>query len=211
MGEARGLGGRRVRLAARPSPLRLRLPRPPAPPLVVLPLIASALKRYARALAITASAFSAFRLFRRRRPRLTQMASAAGRKSLRARAPAPCAPPCGLGLPSRGAGVGGRPLQQAPAIPFFGIGGGWLFRGHSAAAAPFAGQSCGQYTRSGGGLVGAACGPPPAPLGPSGALQPRPPFWGPRGGAYFIALRGFRCGGLDIVAAASPGHYMLWC
>ena len=40
-----------------------------------------------------------------------------------------------------------------------------------------------------GGLVGAASGPPPAPLGPSGALQPRPPFWGPGAGLFLVSLR----------------------
>ena len=66
-----------------------------------------------------------------------------GRKSLRARAPAPCAPPLASACRDAGAGAGGRPLRQAPAIPFFSVGGGWLLRGHSAAAAPPPGQSCG--------------------------------------------------------------------
>ena len=79
---------------------------------------------------------SALRLNRHRRPR-----SRSWRRWLGAKACAPtagfrCAPP----VPSRAVprvAVGGRrALRQAPAIPLFRVGGGWLLRSHSAAAAP---------------------------------------------------------------------------
>ena len=100
-------------------------------------------RRYARASGIAPAAFVGFSPFPSPPPPLAQLASWPGRKAC---APAPRLPvpplwprPAG----DAGAGVGGRPLQQAPAIPFFSVGGGWLFRGHSAAAAPPPGQSCG--------------------------------------------------------------------
>ena len=122
---------------------RAAAPSAPARPLVVLPLNASALNRYARASGIAPAAFVGFSPVSGCPPPLAQMAGSRGEKAC---APAPrcrCAPPLASACRDAGAGVGGRPLRQAPAIPFFSVGGGWLLRGHSAAAAPPPGQSCG--------------------------------------------------------------------
>ena len=145
---------------------------------------------------------SAFRLFRPRRPRLRSWRRGRGEKAC---APAPrcrCAPPLASACRDAGAGVGGRPLRQAPAIPFFSVGGGWLLRGHSAAAAPLAGQSCGHQSG-----VGGLASAKPRPFGPRRGAPAPPPILGPRGGAFFS----FAAAGVDIVAVAAPGHYMLWC
>ena len=122
---------------------RAAAPSAPTPPLVVLPLNASALIGMRARRASRPPPLSAFRLFRPRRPRLRSWRRGRGEKAC---APAPrcrCAPPLASACRDAGAGVGGRPLRQAPAIPFFSVGGGWLLRGHSAAAAPPPGQSCG--------------------------------------------------------------------
>ena len=99
--------------------------------------------RYARASGIAPAAFVGFSPVSGCPPPLAQMAGSRGEKAC---APAPrcrCAPPLASACRDARAGVGGRPLRQAPAIPFFSVGGGWLLRGHSAAAAPPPGQSCG--------------------------------------------------------------------
>ncbi len=47
----------------------------------------------------------------------------------------------------------------------------------------------------------------PRPFGPRRGAPAPPPILGPRGGAFFS----FAAAGIDIVAEATPGHYMLWC
>lgn len=145
--------GRMVALQIRPpfDACCSRLPwgRCPPLPLVVLPLIASALLRYAR---------SPSRRDRSGAPCIRRLcaltataapANAAGgggwaQKPARPRRGSAAPPP----VPSRAVprvAVGGRrALRQAPAIPLFRVGGGWLLRPHSAAAAPRARSCCGQ-------------------------------------------------------------------
>ena len=167
---------------------RAAAPSAPARPLVVLPLNASALNRYARASGIAPAAFVGFSPFPSPPPPLAQLASWPGRKSLRARAPAPCAPPLASACRDAGAGVGGRPLRQAPAIPFL-VSVAVGSSGATPPPPPRRPVSPAAIKAEWGGLVGAASGPPPAPLGPSGALQPRPPFWGPGAGLFLVSLR----------------------
>ena len=138
---------------------------------------------------------SALPLFRCRRPRLRRWRRQRGAKACAPAAGFRCAPLCPCCAVSRGSG-GGRPLQQAPAIPFFWSGGGWLFRGHSAAVAPFAGLAAGSQ---GGGLASAAFGRRAAAAARPSAPAPPPRFW-PRGGAILVSLR--RVWGLRRLRAA---------
>ena len=149
---------------------------------------------------------SALPLNRSGRPRLTQMAAAAGGKSLRARGRVPLRPPCALAAPVRRGSGGGRPLREVPAVPLFSVGGGQLLRGHSAAVAPAPGLAA--ASRGGGACFrrGAAA-PASRPAAP-----PRPPVLYSGGGAVWFALRRF-CprGGAGYSAAANARHYILWC
>ena len=104
----------------------------------------------------------------------------------------PLCPCCAV---SRGSG-GGRPLRQAPAIPFFWSGGGWLLRGHSAAVAPFAGLAAGSQGR---GACSSGLWPPRRCSGAPLRSSPAPRFW-PRGGAILFSLR--RVWGLRRLRAA---------
>ena len=106
-----------------------------------------------------------------------------------------CAPLCPCCAVSRGSG-GGRPLRQAPAIPFFWSGGGWLLRGHSAAVAPFAGLAAGNQGR---GACSSGLWPPRRCGGAPLRSSPAPRFW-PRGGAILVSLR--RVWGLRRLRAA---------
>ena len=122
------------------------------------------------------------------------------RRELGAKACAPaagfrCAPLCPCCAVSRGSG-GGRPLRQAPAIPFFWSGGGWLLRGHSAAVAPFAGLAAGSQGR---GACSSGLWPPRRCGGAPLRSGPAPRFW-PRGGAILFSLR--RVWGLRRLRAA---------
>ena len=136
---------------------------------------------------------SALRLNRSRRPRLRSWRRPLGAKACAPAAGFRCAPLCPCCAVSRGSG-GGRPLRQAPAIPFFWSGGGWLLRGHSAAVAPFAGLAAGSQGR--GGLLQRPLAAAPlrrrAP-----PLQPRPPVLAP-GRGYFV----FAAAGLGIAPPA---------
>lgn len=136
---------------------------------------------------------SALPLNRARRPRFADGGGRWGQKParpLRGSAAPPLCPCCAV---SRGSG-GGRPLRQAPAIPFFWSGGGWLLRGHSAAVAPFAGLAAGNQGR--GGLLQRPLAAAPlrrrAP-----PLRPRPPVLAP-GRGYFV----FAAAGLGIAPPA---------
>ena len=136
---------------------------------------------------------SALPLFRCRRPRLRRWRRQRGAKACAPAAGFRCAPLCPCCAVSRGSG-GGRPLRQAPAIPFFWSGGGWLLRGHSAAVAPFAGLAAGNQGR--GGLLQRPLAAAPlrrrAP-----PLRPRPPVLAP-GRGYFV----FAAAGLGIAPPA---------
>ena len=123
------------------------------------------------------------------------MAASAGGKSLRARCGVPLRPLCPCCAVSRGSG-GGRPLRQAPAIPFFWSGGGWLLRGHSAAVAPFAGLAAGSQGR---GACFSGLWPPRRCGGAPLRSSPAPRFW-PWGGAILFSLR--RVWGLRRLRAA---------
>lgn len=135
---------------------------------------------------------SALPLFRCRRPRLRRWRRQRGAKACAPAAGFRCAPLCPCCAVSRGSG-GGRPLRQAPAIPFFWSGGGWLLRGHSAAVAPFAGLAAGNQGR--GGLASAAFGRRAAAAARPSAPAP-PPGFGPGAGLFC-----FRCGGFGDCAA----------
>lgn len=134
---------------------------------------------------------SALPLFRCRRPRLRSWRRQLGAKACAPAAGFRCAPLCPCCAVSRGSG-GGRPLRQAPAIPFFWSGGGWLLRGHSAAVAPFAGLAAGSQ---GGGLASAAFSRRAAAAARPSAPAP-PPGFGPGAGLFC-----FRCGGFGDCAA----------
>ena len=138
---------------------------------------------------------SALALNRGGRPRLTQMAASAGRKSLRARCGVPLRPPCALAAPVRRGSGGGRAVRQAPAIPFFSSGGGWLLPAHSAAVAPPPGLAAGSQGR--GGLLQRPDGPPRRCGGAPLRSSPAPRFWR-RGRGYFI----FAAAGLGIAPPA---------
>ena len=199
MGKLAPMGGARA-LPSPPSRLRLRARAPPL-------RRSSCLRRGAAGDAPLSSAqigmraapsrrnggprpSSALPLNRSRRPRLTQMAASAGGKSLRARCGVPLRPPCALAAPVRRGDGGGRAVRQAPAIPFFCSGGGWLLPAHSAAVAPPPGLAAGSQGR--GGLLQRPDGPPRRCGG-------APRFW-PRGGAILFSLR--RVWGLRRLRAA---------
>ena len=145
---------------------------------------------------------SALPLFRCRRPRLRRWRRQRGAKACAPAAGFRCAPLCPCCAVSRGSG-GGRPLRQAPAIPFFWSGGGWLLRGHSAAVAPFAGLAAGSQGR--GGLLQRPLAAAPlrrrAP-----PLRPRPPVLAP-GRGYFV----FAAAGLGIAPPAGGARGLPGC
>ncbi len=136
---------------------------------------------------------SALRLNRSRRPRLRSWRRPLGAKACAPAAGFRCAPLCPCCAVSRGSG-GGRAVRQAPAIPFFSSGGGWLLPAHSAAVAPFAGLAAGSQGRG-------ACSSRPTgrPLR-APPLQPRPPVLAP-GRGYFV----FAAAGIDIAPALTRG------
>ena len=138
---------------------------------------------------------SALPLNRARRPRFADGGVRWGQKPARPLRGFRCAPLCPCCAVSRGSG-GGRPLRQAPAIPFFWSGGGWLLRGHSAAVAPFAGLAAGSQ---GGGACSSGLWPPRRCGGAPLRSSPAPRFW-PRGGAILFSLR--RVWGLRRLRAA---------
>ena len=138
---------------------------------------------------------SALPLFRCRRPRFADGVVSGGQKPARPLRGS-AAPPCARWPPSSVASGGGRPLRQAPAIPFFWSGGGWLLRGHSAAVAPFAGLAAGSQ---GGGACFSGLWPPRRCGGAPLRSCPAPRFW-PRGGAILFSLR--RVWGLRRLRAA---------
>ncbi len=145
---------------------------------------------------------SALPLNRARRPRLRRWRRQRGAKACAPAAGFRCAPLCPCCAVSRGSG-GGRPLRQAPAIPFFWSGGGWLLRGHSAAVAPFAGLAAGNQGR--GGLLQRPLAAAPlrrrAP-----PLRPRPPVLAP-GRGYFV----FAAAGLGIAPPAGGAKGLPGC
>ena len=158
-------------------------------------LMASALFRYARASGITPAAFIGFSPFPSPPPPLRRWRRPLGAKACAPAAGFRCAPLCPCCAVSRGSG-GGRPLRQAPAIPFFWSGGGWLLRGHSAAVAPFAGLAAGSQGR---GACSSGRWPPRRCGGAPLRSSPAPRFW-PRGGAILFSLR--RVWGLRRLRAA---------
>ena len=207
MGEARGLGGRRVRLAARPSPLRLRLPRPPAPPLVV-----PAPRRCGGRAAILGTKRYA------RRPRPADAAAGRGPIGF---APCPRSPPP---LDADGVARGGqkparpRPGSAAPPLcPLAAVVPGQrrraapprgarrpivLSRWRPAPPGPLRRRRPGprQSARANkeGGLASGAAQPRPLRARP---LRPAPPFCIRGAGPFGLRCGGFvRAAGLDIVS-----------
>ncbi len=168
----------------------------PPLPLVVLPPDGVSTLRYARGPVPPkrrAAAIIGFAPFPLPPPPLRRWRRALGAKACAPAAGFRCAPLCPCCAVSRGSG-GGRPLRQAPAIPFFWSGGGWLLRGHSAAVAPFAGLAAASQGR--GGLLQRPLAAAPlrrrAP-----PLRPRPPVLAP-GRGYFV----FAAAGLGIAPPA---------
>lgn len=167
----------------------------PPLPLVVLPPDGVSTLRYARGPVPPkrrAAALIGFAPFPLPPPPLRRWRRPLGAKACAPAAGFRCAPLCPCCAVSRGSG-GGRPLRQAPAIPFFWSGGGWLLRGHSAAVAPFAGLAAGSQGR--GGLASAAFGRRAAAAARPSAPAP-PPGFGPGAGLFC-----FRCGGFGDCAA----------
>ena len=145
-------------------------------------------RRYARASGIAPAAFVGFSPFPSPPPPLAQLASWPGRKAC---APAPRlpVPPSGLGLPGTpGQASAGGPFSRLPPSHFL-VSVAVGSSGATPPPPPRRPVSPAAIKAEWGGLVGAASGPPPAPLGPSGALQPRPPFWGPGAGLFLVSLR----------------------
>ena len=165
-------------------------------------LMASALFRYARASGITPAAFIGFSPFPSPPPPLRRWRRPLGAKACAPAAGFRCAPLCPCCAVSRGSG-GGRPLRQAPAIPFFWSGGGWLLRGHSAAVAPFAGLAAGSQGRVGLLQRPLAAAPLRRRAPP---LQPRPPVLAP-GRGYFV----FAAAGLGIAPPAGGAKGLPGC
>ena len=198
MGDSRGCRGglrRGLRRCRAAPPL----------PLVVLPPDGVSTLRYARGPVPPkrrAAALIGFAPFPLPPPPLRRWRRPLGAKACAPAAGFRCAPLCPCCAVSRGSG-GGRPLRQAPAIPFFWSGGGWLLRGHSAAVAPFAGLAAGSQGR--GGLLQRPLAAAPlrrrAP-----PLQPRPPVLAP-GRGYFV----FAAAGLGIAPPAGGAKGLPGC
>ena len=170
----------------------------PPLPLVVLPPDGVSTLRYARGPVPPkrrAAALIGFAPFPLPPPPLRRWRRPLGAKACAPAAGFRCAPLCPCCAVSRGSG-GGRPLRQAPAIPFFWSGGGWLLRGHSAAVAPFAGLAAGSQGR---GACSSGLWPPRRCGGAPLRSSPAPRFW-PRGGAILFSLR--RVWGLRRLRAA---------
>lgn len=177
----------------------------PPLPLVVLPPDGVSTLRYARGPVPPkrrAAAIIGFAPFPLPPPPLRRWRRPLGAKACAPAAGFRCAPLCPCCAVSRGSG-GGRPLRQAPAIPFFWSGGGWLLRGHSAAVAPFAGLAAGNQGR--GGLLQRPLAAAPlrrrAP-----PLRPRPPVLAP-GRGYFV----FAAAGLGIAPPAGGAKGLPSC
>ncbi len=191
MGDSRGCrGGRRRGLR--------RCRAAPPLPLVVLPPEGVSTFRYARGPVPPkrrAAAIIGFAPFPLPPPPLRRWRRQRGAKACAPAAGFRCAPLCPCCAVSRGSG-GGRPLREAPAIPFFWSGGGWLLRGHSAAVAPFAGLAAGNQGR---GACFSGLWPPRRCGGAPLRSGPAPRFW-PRGGAILFSLR--RVWGLRRLRAA---------
>lgn len=177
----------------------------PPLPLVVLPPDGVSTLRYARGPVPPkrrAAAIIGFAPFPLPPPPLRRWRRPLGAKACAPAAGFRCAPLCPCCAVSRGSG-GGRPLRQAPAIPFFWSGGGWLLRGHSAAVAPFAGLAAGSQGR--GGLLQRPLAAAPlrrrAP-----PLRPRPPVLAP-GRGYFV----FAAAGLGIAPPAGGAKGLPSC
>ena len=166
---------------------RAAAPSAPTRPLVVLPLNASALNRYARASGIAPAAFVGFSPVSGCPPPLAQMAASRGEKACAPapRLPAPPLWPRPAGTP--GQASAGGPFSRLPPSHFLVSVAVGSFG--ATPPPPRRPVSPAAIKAEWGGLVGAAGGPPPAPLGPSGALQPRPPFWGPGAGLFLVSLR----------------------
>lgn len=134
---------------------------------------------------------SALPLFRCRRPRLRRWRRQRGAKACAPAAGFRCAPLCPCCAVSRGSG-GGRPLRQAPAIPFFGV----VAVGSSGATPPPSPRSPGLLRAAKvGGLAPAAFGRRAAAAARPSAPAP-PPGFGPGAGLFC-----FRCGGFGDCAA----------
>lgn len=134
---------------------------------------------------------SALPLFRCRRPRLRRWRRQRGAKACAPAAGFRCAPLCPCCAVSRGSG-GGRPLRQAPAIPFFGA----VAVGSSGATPPPSPRSPVLLRAAKvGGLASAAFGRRAAAAARPSAPAP-PPGFGPGAGLFC-----FRCGGFGDCAA----------
>lgn len=136
---------------------------------------------------------SALPLFRCRRPRLRRWRRQRGAKACAPAAGFRCAPLCPCCAVSRGSG-GGRPLRQAPAIPFF------LERWRLAPPGPLrrrrpVRRSCCGQPRWGGLLQRPLAAAPLRRRAPP--LRPRPPVLAP-GRGYFV----FAAAGLGIAPPA---------
>ena len=160
--------------------------------------------RYARALAITASAFSAFRLFRPRRPRLRSWRRGRGEKPARPR-PGSLRPPLWprpAGTP--GQASAGGPFSRLPPSHFL-VSVAVGSSGATPPPPPRRPVSPAAIKAEWGGLGRGGQRAAPGPLGAVRGAPAPPPILGPRGGAFFS----FAAAGIDIVAVATPGHYML--
>ena len=144
--------------------------------------------RYARASGITPAAFVGFSPVSGWPPPLAQMAAGRGEKACAPapRLPAPPLWPRPAGTP--GQASAGGPFGRLPPSHFL-VSVAVGSSGATPPPPPRRPVSPAAIKAEWGGLVGAAGGPPPAPLGPSGALQPRPPFWGPGAGLFLVSLR----------------------
>lgn len=135
---------------------------------------------------------SALPLFRCRRPRLRRWRRQRGAKACAPAAGFRCAPLCPCCAVSRGSG-GGRPLRQAPAIPFFLEWWRLAPPGPLRRRRPVRRSCCGQPRW--GGLASAAFGRRAAAAARPSAPAP-PPGFGPGAGLFC-----FRCGGFGDCAA----------
>ena len=135
---------------------------------------------------------SALPLFRCRRPRLRSWRRQRGAKACAPAAGFRCAPLCPCCAVSRGSG-GGRPLRQAPAIPFF--FGAVAVGSYGATPPPSPRSPVLLRAAKVGGLASAAFGRRAAAAARPSAPAP-PPGFGPGAGLFC-----FRCGGFGDCAA----------
>ena len=144
---------------------------------------------------------SALPLNRARRPRFADGGVRWGQKPARPLRGS-AAPPCALAAPSRAAAAAGGPFGRLPPSHFL-VSVAVGSSGATPPPPPRRPVSPAAIKAEWGGLASAK----PRPFGPRRGAPAPPPILGPRGGAFFS----FAAAGIDIVAEATPGHYMLWC